>query len=250
MLPGQQTTQTQQTTPQTQYPWYQQLGRSLFQGETEKSLVDKLLGRGDADKLHKLMQKEPLTKSDIEEILFLMTSIDQKIVNYNEWDRYVIVKLFPWVKDYSTICKTWMIYEEQFLRGDFDNDFTQEEEIEIEVQTKEELEKYKNNPALKEIANHLSDGETKKIKVKVKPILEETKQIVSETTKYLQHNLKFLISMFLLVSNSTLSIDGAAFETLSTARYDYQYTYPGLGPQQPQQRTSGSALNKLFGPRK
>jgi len=203
----------QQIPQQQQYPFYQNLSRVLFQGESEKSLVDKLLGRQDADKLHMLMQKEPLNKSDIEEILFLMTSIDQKIVNYDEWDRYVIIKLFPWVKDYSTICKTWMIYEEQFEKGNFNNDF--------------------------------SIVEATEGKQEIKPILDETKNIISETTKYLQHNLKFLISIFLLVSNSTLSIDGAAFETLTTSRYEY--SYPNLPLPQPQQR--GSVMN-LFAKKK
>lgn len=223
--------QEQQTQPQqmqqTQYPFYQNLSRMLFQGESEKSLVDKLLGRQDADKLHGLMQKEPLTKSDIEEILFLMTSIDQKIVNYNEWDRYVIVKLFPWVKDYSTICKTWMIYEEQFSNGKFDNDFTMIEEIKGTV---ENVEKKRGRP---------------RKTIVFKPVLEEVKNIVSEITKYLQHNLKFLISVFLLVSNSTLSIDAAAFETLTTMRYEY--SYPNLPLPQPQQR--GSVMN-LFAKKK
>lgn len=206
---------TQPQVPQQQ-PFYQDLSRALFQGESEKSLVDKLLGRQDADKLHNLMQKEPLTKSDIEEILFLMTSIDQKIVNYNEWDRYVIVKLFPWVKDYSTICKTWMIYEEQIKEGKFDNDFT--------------------------IVEKHNDANGKEIEVK--PVFDETKNIITEITKYLQHNLKFLISMFLLVSNSTLSIDGAAFETLTTSRFEY--SYPNMPLPQPQQRQTviGNLLKK------
>lgn len=213
----QQLAQTQQQ-PQ-QYPFYQNLSKALFQGESEKSLVDKLLGRQDADKLHSLMQKEPLTRSDLEEILFLMTSIDQKIVNYSEWDRYVIVKLFPWVKDYSTVCKTWMLYEEQYDRGEFDKDFTITKKVKIKVKGK--------------------DSKMEEKEIEIKPILEETKKIVSETSKYMQHNLKFLISVFLLVQNSTLSIDGAAFETLTTARYEY--SYPSLPLPQPQQR--GSIMN-------
>jgi len=215
--------QEQQLTAQQSYPFYQNLNRTLFQGESEKSLVDKLLGRQDADKLHSLMQKEPLTRSDLEEILFLMTSIDQKIVNYNEWDRYVIVKLFPWVKDYSTICKTWMLYEEQYDKGEFDKDFTIIKENQIDV----------------------TDEKTKLLAKKettIKPILEETKRIVTEISKYMQHNLKFLISVFLLVSNSTLSIDGAAFETLTTSRYEY--SYPSLPLPQPQQRTG--YISSLF----
>lgn len=187
--------------------FYDNLGKSLFMGESEKSFVDKLLGRQDADKLHNLMQKEPLTKSDVEEILFLMTSIDQKILNYDAWDRYVVVKLFPWVKSYSTICKTWMIYEEQYNDKKFDDDFTIKDE-----------KTYKKN------------------------VLDETKNIVAEISKYLQHNLKFLISIFLLVSNSTLSIDGAAFETLTTSKFEY--SYPSMPLPQPQQRNIIPALLK------
>lgn len=225
MPPDQQ--QQMQTQQSQSYPFYQNLSKMLFQGESEKSLVDKLLGRQDADKLHALMQKEPLTRSDIEEILFLMTSIDQKIVNYDEWDRYIIIKLFPWVKDYSTLCKTWMLYEEQYNQGKFDNDFTKIENFKEEV--KVNIKWLDNKEIVKE--------ETKT----VKPILEETKRIVAEISKYLQHNLKFLISVFLLVSNSTLSIDGAAFETLTTSRYEY--SYPSLPLPQPQQR--GSITNWL-----
>lgn len=219
--------QQQQQLQSIQQPYfYQNLSKALFSGDSEKSLVDKLLGRQDADKLHSLMQKEPLTKSDIEEILFLMTSIEQKLVNYNEWDRYIIVKLFPWVKHYSTICKTWMIYEEQFKQGKFDNDFNIVEKIET-------------------VINDKKTNQKKTVMIDVKPVLEETKEIIEETTKYLQHNFKFLISIFLLISNSTLSIDGAAFETLTTSRFEY--SYPNLPLPQPQQR---SIIGNMFNKRK
>jgi len=211
MMDDQQQSLNQQSVQDSSF--YQNLSKNLFKGESEKSLVDKLLGRQDADKVHTLMQKEPLTRSDIEEILFLMTSIDQKIVNYNEWDRYVIVKYFPWIKDYSTICKTWMLYEEQYLNGDFDDDFAIMGTIKyIDPKTKKAVEK------------------------KGKVVLEEVKKIVYEISKYLQHNLKFLISTFLLLQNSTLSIDGAAFETLTTSRFEY--SYHSLPLPQPQERRS------------
>lgn len=239
MMPGQAPMQQQQ---QMSFP-YQQLQRSLFSGDSEKSLVDKLLGRQDADKLHSLMKKDPLDKSDIEEILFLMTSIDQKIVNYDDWDRYVIIKLFPWVKDYSTVIKTWMIYEEQFKKGNFDNDFTvtaadpdkpadldPHADIAAAIDVLD-LKKQKKDPAVKKDPD--------------KPILAETKQIVTETTKYMQHNLKFLVSVFLLVSNSTLSIDGAAFETLTTSRFEYHY--PNLSLPQPQQK---STIGNMLSPKR
>ena len=218
------TQNTQQVPGQQQqpFPFYQNLGKALFQGESEKSLVDKLLGRQDADKLHQLMKKEPLTRSDLEEIMFLMTSIDQKIVNYDSWDRYVIVKLFPWIKDYSTVAKTWMLYEEEFQKGKHNDDFT----IEKEIETTDP----KTNTVTKET---------------IKPIYLETYKIVQETSKYIQHNLKFLISVFLLVQNSTLSIDGAAFETLTTSRYEY--SYPSIPLPQPQQR--GTIMN-LFSKKK
>jgi len=175
--------------------FYRSLNNNLFHGESEKSFVDKLLGRQDADKLHDLVKKEPLTRGDVEEILFLMTSIDQKIVNYNEWDRYVIVKLFPWVKDFSTACKTMLLYEEQYV----DHKFTKE----------------------------FNDT----------TVLLETLEIIKEINKYLQHNLKFLISVFLLICNSTLSINGAAFETLTTSKFEY--SYPSMSMPLPQDRRAG-----------
>jgi hypothetical protein len=180
--------------PSNYSPFYTNLNKAIFHGESEKSFVDKLLGRQDADKLHELIKKEPLTLSDIEEILFLMTSIDQKLLNYDEWDRYIIVKLFPWVKDFSIICKTMMIYQNQYENGDFNKDF-------------------------------------KDTKVK-----DDTYKIIQEINKYLLHDFKFLISTFLLVSNTTLSIDGAAFEVLTTSKFEY--SYPSVPLPQPQERRS------------
>jgi len=204
-------TQANMQQPQSM-PFYQNLSKALFTGEAEISFVDKILGRKDAEKLHILMEKEPLTKSDIESILFLMTSIDQKILNYNAWDRYVVVKLFPWVKDYSTACKTWMLYEEQFNDGKFDEDFTQT----VETTGK--------------------DKSGKQITIEKKEVLEETKNLIGEAAKYMQHNFKFLVSVFLLISNTTLSLDGAAFETLTTSKFEY--SYPSIPMPQPQQRNS------------
>lgn len=188
-----------QTTPtQTQYPglspFYNNLNRSIFHGESERSFVDKVLGRQDADKLHELIKKEPLTLSDVEEILFLMTSIDQKLLNYNEWDRYIIVKLFPWIKDYSIICKRLLIYEQQYEEGYFNNDFKNQD------------------------------------------IKKETINIIKEANKIALHYFKFLISTFLLVSNTTLSINGAGFDTIMTSKYEY--SYPSIPIPQPQERRS------------
>lgn len=196
--------QPQQGATQASNPagFYDQLNRAVFHGESEKSFVDKLLGRQDADKLHDLIKKEPLTMSDVEEMLFLMTSIDQKILNYNAWDRYVVVKLFPWVKDFSTVCKTMMRYQQQYETKVFDEEF-------------------------------------KDLAVKI-----EVLEIVREINKYLLHNLKFLISVFLLVSNTTLSLDGAAFETLTTSRFEY--SYPVMPLPQPQEKRN--VLN-VFGKR-
>lgn len=182
--------------------FYDQLNRAVFHGESEKSFVDKLLGRQDADRLHGLIKKEPLTMSDVEEMLFLMTSIDQKILNYNAWDRYVVVKLFPWVKDFSTVCKTMMQYQQQYEQGKFTEDF------------------------------------------KDKAVEKEIIEIIKEINKYLLHNLKFLISVFLLVSNTTLSLDGAAFETLTTSRFEY--SYPMMPMPQPQEKRN---ILNVFGKR-
>ena len=61
-------TQNQQLQPMYTPNFYSNLNRSLFRGESEKSFIDKLLGRQDADKLHELIKKEPLTRADIEAV--------------------------------------------------------------------------------------------------------------------------------------------------------------------------------------
>lgn len=199
-----------QTTNPNLTPFYQNLNRSLFHGESEKSFIDKVLGRQDADKLHNLIKKEPLTLSDVEEILFLMTSIDQKLLNYSEWDRYITCKLFPWIKDFSIVCKQIMIYQTQYETGDFDEDFTIEGKIKIKSK------------------------EDKIVEIDGKPILEETKRILKESNKIALHYFKFLISTFLLINNTTLSIEGSAFDTITTSKFEYNY--PTIPLPQPQEK--------------
>jgi len=207
--------------------FYSQLNRAIFHGESEKSFVDKLLGRQDADKLHALIQKEPLTLSDVEEILFLMTSIDQKILNYNDWDRYLVVKLFPWVKDFSIVCKTMMMYQVCFEKGDYDDDFKY---------TSESNPGY--DPNVKESKEFIL-VETGAAWTKNK---EECLNIIIEINKYLLHNFKFLISIFLLISNTTLSVNGAAFETLTTSKFEYSYPAVPL----PQPQSTGRSIMNFF----
>ena len=221
------TDQTIQT--QTTSPFYSNLSKSIFHGESEKSFVDKMLGRQDADRLHELIKKEPLTLSDVEEILFLMTSIDQKLLNYDEWDRYVIVKLFPWIKDFSIIVKTFMIYEEDYLKGRFDVDF---HVTPLRIPDVENVEN-----VIEEITVLVPTEDNKKIIVlteQERKKLEEVIQINQEINKYLQHDFKFLISTFLLVSNTTLSINGAAFDSMITSKFEY--SYPSMSLPQPQER--------------
>lgn len=218
----QNTTQQQPTIS----PFYSNLSKMVFHGESEKSFVDKLLGRQDADKLHELIKKEPLTLSDVEEILFLMTSIDQKLLNYDEWDRYIIVKLFPWVKDFSIICKEMMIYEQSYIDGEFDNDFKTDDEENPEKVIEEKTEKKGKDEEDEKIV--LTEEEQK--------LKKDVIKIIKEINKYLLHDFKFLISTFLLVSNTTLSIDGGAFNVLTTSKFEY--SYPTMPMPQPQERRS------------
>lgn len=63
-------------------------------------------------------------------------------------------------------------------------------------------------------------------------------QTLEEVKKMQLHDVKFSVDVFLYIARSTLSIKGAAFDSLSTNRFDYQYNTPpqAVQPAQPQKK--------------
>jgi len=72
----------------------------------------------------------------------------------------------------------------------------------------------------------------------------QLKEIIAKIKKLNTENCKFLVDVFQFLSNSTLSIEATAFDTLTKSRYEYWY--PGMqnAPQMPQQKSGFNIFMK------
>ncbi|MFW6121189.1 MAG: hypothetical protein ACOC80_09875 [Petrotogales bacterium] len=181
---------------QPTYGFERDMGGMLFSQDHEKTFIDKVLDRKDSERLRELMMEEELTRGQLLELLYIIVSINTKLVNYSDWDRYLLGKFLAWIRDFCTLHECLLDYIDEYV------------EREVICTDKEE-------------------------KLKIQNVINTLYQI----RKHESHNLKFLIDVFLYLSNSTLSISAVAFDTLSKSRFEYSYPQQGYSPQQPQTRS-------------
>ena len=90
------------------------LNNLAIQTSGEQTYVDKVLARRVIAKLEKYMKKQDLTREDLLEILYLLTSEELKLLALSEWDRYLLGKFFAWIRDFVSLAeKIYISYENE-----------------------------------------------------------------------------------------------------------------------------------------
>ena len=87
------------------------LQKSMFAGNSDKTFIDKLLGKEDIANIKALMKKEDLTRSEMSELLYLLSSSESKLFNFGEYERYVFMKFFVWIREFVKITESFYDYE-------------------------------------------------------------------------------------------------------------------------------------------
>jgi len=82
----------------------------LFTQNFEKSFIDKILSRQDAERLKELMKKD-LTHDELLELLYLLAGIEIKLTNLDEWNRYLLGKYFVWIREFVFLAENIFEYE-------------------------------------------------------------------------------------------------------------------------------------------
>lgn len=93
------------------------IAKKMMEGTTERTFIDKILGKQDTDRLKELIQKDPLKRNELLEILYLLGATESKLVNYSEWDRYIMLKFFVWVREFVKICEIMYDYRDEINKG-------------------------------------------------------------------------------------------------------------------------------------
>lgn len=76
------------------------LNSSLFSGYSDKSFVDKTLAREDNLEIKTIIEKETLERSDYAKLGHYLSSIESKLLNFTDWDRYMAGKFLCWINDF------------------------------------------------------------------------------------------------------------------------------------------------------
>jgi len=92
-----------------------QLTNAMFNSPSEKSFIDKLLGKGDVEEVRKIISKERLTRSDLMRLLNLLSSNEMKLLNYTDWDRYIMAKFFVWIREFVALAENLYDYENDLV---------------------------------------------------------------------------------------------------------------------------------------
>lgn len=90
----------------------EQLQKTFFSVQQEKTFIDKLLAREDVNNIKELMKKEKLERKDLLELLYLCGSVESKLLNFDEWDRYIQLKFFTWIRDFVNAAELMYDYRD------------------------------------------------------------------------------------------------------------------------------------------
>lgn len=86
--------------------------KSLFSKQSEKTFLDKILARQDVDNIREIIKKPKLTREDLLELLYLLSGTEAKLLNYGEWDRYILLKFFVWIREFIKIAELLYDYQD------------------------------------------------------------------------------------------------------------------------------------------
>ena len=177
---------------------------NMFRGQQERTLIDKVLGKDDINEIKAIQMKPELTRSDILKLLYLLTSAESKLHNFNERDRYVLLKYFVWIREAVNHLET--LYDFQ-----------------------ESLEK-KENVCSNCNMQIIADDTSKLCKCKnpkVRSLLSDRgKRLLRNNKLLLEHVVKFLCDVYLNIARTSMSLGATGFDKLITNKYEM--VYPGL----------------------
>lgn len=173
------------------------LQQALFRQDNEKTFIDKILARNEVDQLRDLIKKSRLTREEMLEALYLVSGTEAKLLNLSEWDRYVILKFFVWLREFAKILELFFDYRE----------FLEEKAETAEIQ-----------------------------------ISPRFKKMLDNNERLLEHNVKFLLDLYLNIGRTSLSVGATGFMELLTNKFEM--AYPQMNTTTPQQQSRGGIFKR------
>lgn len=200
-----------------------QIQQGLFQGNKEKTFIDKILAKEDSDRLRELVKKPKLKREELLELLYLLGATESKLLNYSQWDRYVALKFFVWIREFVKVAELLYDYSDDLIRNE-----------QTCLTCGSQIQK-----------NGTCVCGTFKPKIKLN---KRTRQLLYNNERLIEHNAKFLVDLYLNIGRTTLSLGATGF--IEFLRTKFEFAYPQqqtLATHTPQAKTGILGLGKKGG---
>jgi hypothetical protein len=179
--------------------------QAIFSQQTEKTFVDKVLAKDDTKAIQELVKKPKLTRSELLELLYLVASTEAKLVNYSEWERYVILKFFVWIREFTKIAE--ILY-------DYQDDLELKEAFCYNCKAYVNL----NDKKFEKLPKCSCEKPDLKFKLSLR-----TKKLLSNNERLLEHDAKFLVDLYLNIARTSLSLSATGFMNTLTNKFEFSY---------------------------
>lgn len=93
------------------------LSNNLINSQKEKTFIDKLLSKDEVKRIQELIKKNGLSREELLELLYLISANEAKLVNYSQWDRYVILKYYCWLREFIKITELLYDYQDRLEKN-------------------------------------------------------------------------------------------------------------------------------------
>lgn len=98
------------------------MNKYVFSQQTEKTWIDKILDRHDVERVRELIRKEDLNRNELLELLYLLAGNELKLVNFGDWDRYLLGKYFAWIRDFVSVAEGVFDFIDGLMKEEYDED--------------------------------------------------------------------------------------------------------------------------------
>lgn len=180
----------------------QNIQKGLFSSTTEKTFIDKILGKQDVESVRSIIKKKHLCREDMLEILYLLSSSETKLLNYSEWDRYIMAKYFVWIREFVAVAEQIYDYEDDLIKNS--NFCNCGGWISVKIDKIKKCECEIPNPKVK--------------------VSNRTRQLFENNKRLMEHNVKFLVDLYFNLARTTLSKGATGF--LEILKNKYEISYP------------------------
>ena len=171
------------------------LAARMFSGNNERTYIDKLLSKDDITAIREIIKKDELTRQDMLELLDYLPGSESKLLNLDDWDRYVLLKFYAWIRALTMCAEYFYDYEEKIVYKNKEN-------------------KYYHNA--KEITDYNEDKHI--------IITRRTEKTFNNGKRIISHAVKSLVDLYLNIGRTSLSVGGMGLLEFLKQRFELAYS--------------------------